>query len=71
MEIYSTKETSKILKLSIKTLYNFDVSGKLVAHRHPNGRKFYTETQIEEYLKACGDTSNIEERKKLVRDNKE
>ena len=49
-KIYSTKEFAKIVGVAVKTLYNWDKQGKLVAKRKFNGYKYYTREDIDYVL---------------------
>ena len=46
----SPKEFSKRIGKSVVTLQRWDNSGKLVAHRTPTNRRFYTEDQYNKYM---------------------
>lgn len=48
--IYSTKEFAKIVKVGVKTLYNWDKNGTLVAKRKINGYKYYTDEDVNKVL---------------------
>jgi len=48
---YSVGEMAAKVGVSVKTLQNWDKSGKLVASRSPTGRRLYSETQ---YLEISG-----------------
>lgn len=48
--IYSTKEFAKIVKVGVKTLYNWDKNGTLVAKRKINGYKYYTDEDVKKVL---------------------
>lgn len=50
MKILKPKEVSKILNVTVKTLQNWDYSGKLIAKRNPNNRRYYTYDQINKFL---------------------
>lgn len=41
MKILKPKEVSQILNVTVKTLQNWAYSGKLVAKRNPNNRRYY------------------------------
>lgn len=45
-KIYSTKEFADIVKVGVKTLYNWDKNGTLVAKRKINGYKYYTDGDV-------------------------
>ncbi len=48
----TVNEVSKLLGVSIRTLYNWDFSGKLKAGRHPiNGYRIYSKQAIEKIRK--------------------
>ena len=46
-KVYSTKEFAKIVGVGVKTLYNWDRDGKLIAKRKFNGYKYYTQEDID------------------------
>ena len=46
----SPKEFYKRIGKSVVTLQRWDNSGKLVAHRTPTNRRFYTEDQYNKYM---------------------
>lgn len=48
--IYSTKEFAKIVKVGVKTLYNWDKNGTLIAKRKINGYKYYTDEDVNKVL---------------------
>lgn len=50
MKILKPKEVSEILNVTVKTLQNWDYSGKLIAKRNPNNRRYYTHDQINKFL---------------------
>ncbi|WP_416828843.1 MerR family DNA-binding transcriptional regulator, partial [Ectobacillus polymachus] len=49
-KIYKPKEFASMLGVSVITLQRWDNDGKLVAHRNPKGRRYYTESQYREYM---------------------
>ena len=55
---YSVGEMAKKLGVSVKTLQNWDKSGKLRASRTPTNRRFYTQDQ---YLEASGKDKYIKD----------
>ena len=48
---YKPKEFAELLNVSVKTLQRWDMEGILTAKRTPTDRRFYTEEQLQEYLK--------------------
>ena len=46
----SPKEFANRIGVSVKTLQRWDVSGKLIAHRTPTNRRFYTEDQYKKVM---------------------
>ena len=48
---YKPKEFAELLNVSVKTLQIWDMEGILTAKRTPTDRRFYTEEQLQEYLK--------------------
>ena len=48
---YKPKEFAELLNVSVKTLQRWDREGILIAKRTPTDRRFYTEEQLQEYLK--------------------
>lgn len=48
--IYTLGQAAKLIGRDPKTLQRWDRSGKLVAARHPSGRRFYTKDQLQAYL---------------------
>lgn len=50
MKILKPKEVSQMLNVTVKTLQNWDYSGKLVAKRNPNNRRYYTFEQLNKFL---------------------
>ena len=47
---YKISEFAKMINRKVKTLQKWDRDGKLVAHRTPTGRRFYTHQQYLEYM---------------------
>ena len=48
---YKPKYFAELLNVSVKTLQRWDREGILTAKRTPTDRRFYTEEQLQEYLK--------------------
>ena len=48
---YKPKDFAELLNVSVKTLQRWDREGILTAKRTPTDRRFYTEEQLQEYLK--------------------
>jgi excisionase family DNA binding protein len=48
---YKPKEFAELLNVSVKTLQRWDRDKILIAKRTPTDRRFYTEEQLQEYLK--------------------
>ena len=48
---YKPKDFAELLNVSVKTLQRWDREGILIAKRTPTDRRFYTEEQLQEYLK--------------------
>ena len=59
----SPKEFANRIGVSVKTLQRWDVSGKLIAHRTPTNRRFYTEDQ---YKKVMNIVENDDTRKNVI-----
>lgn len=59
----SPKEFASRIGVSVKTLQRWDVSGKLIAHRTPTNRRFYTEDQ---YKKVMNIVENDDTRKNVI-----
>ena len=51
MNTYKPQEFAEMLNVSVKTLQRWDREGILIAKRTPTDRRFYTEEQLQEYLK--------------------
>ena len=51
---YKPKEFAELLNVSVKTLQRWDRDKVLIAKRTPTDRRFYTEEQLQEYLKKSG-----------------
>lgn len=49
-EILKPKDVAAILKVTTKTLIDWDKKGKLVAHRNVHDRRYYTRDQINAFL---------------------
>lgn len=50
MKILKPKDVANMLNVTVKTLQNWDYSGKLIAKRNPNNRRCYTFEQINKFL---------------------
>ena len=48
---YKPKDFAELLNVSVKTLQRWDREGVLIAKRTPTDRRFYTQDQLEKYLK--------------------
>ena len=48
---YKPKEFAELLNVSVKTLQRWDRDKVLIAKRTPTDRRFYTEEQLQQYLK--------------------
>ena len=48
---YKPKEFAELLNVSVKTLQRWDREGILTAKRTLTDRRFYTEEQLQDYLK--------------------
>lgn len=48
--IYKPKDVAEILGVTVKTIINWDKSGKLKAYRTPTDRRYYKQHQIDEIL---------------------
>ena len=48
---YKPKDFAELLNVSVKTLQRWDREGVLIAKRTLTDRRFYTEEQLEQYLK--------------------
>jgi len=62
MKILKPKDVSKMLNVTVKTLQNWNYDGKLVAFRNPNNRRYYTQEQINKFLKI----KNQETKRKII-----
>ena len=51
----SPKEFANRIGVSVKTIQRWDVSGKLIAHRTPTNRRFYTEDQYNKVMNIVED----------------
>ena len=51
----SPKEFASRIGVSVKTLQRWDISGKLIAHRTPTNRRFYTEDQYKKVMNIVED----------------
>ena len=49
-KIYSTKEFAEKVRVGVKTLYNWDKNGTLIAKRKINGYKYYTDEDVKKVL---------------------
>ena len=58
MSNYKPQEFAKILGVSVKTLQRWDRDQKLIAHRTPTNRRFYTDAQYVEYMNASSSYKN-------------
>lgn len=61
-KIYKPKDFAVLFGVSVKTLQRWDNDGKLVAHRNPKNRRYYTHDQ---YEKAKG-IHNQKERRNVI-----
>lgn len=50
MKNYKPQEFAKMLGISVKTLQRWDNDQKLIAHRTPTDKRFYTHAQYVEYM---------------------
>jgi len=50
-KIYSIKQFSERMNLSLSTLRRYDASGRLLAKRRPSGHRFYDESDVRKVLK--------------------
>lgn len=51
MTIFKPREMANKLNVSVRTLQAWDNNGVLVAKRSPTNRRFYTDEQLQEYLR--------------------
>lgn len=51
MTIFKPREMANKLNVSVRTLQTWDNNGVLVAKRSPTNRRFYTDEQLQEYLR--------------------
>lgn len=51
MKILKPNEVAKILGVSVKTLQKWDNNGTFKALRNHNNRRYYTQEQVDEYIK--------------------
>ncbi len=68
--IYSIGEFAKLIGVSIKTLERWDDEGKLLAHRTPTRRRFYTEKQRSDFWRQSSKEQGGEVYVKLSSKNK-
>jgi predicted site-specific integrase-resolvase len=52
MKIWKPKELATFLWISRTTLIRWHNDGKLVANKLPNGRRFYTQEQVDKILQG-------------------
>ena len=50
--LFTISQTAKLLNVSIDTLRRWESKGILKSHRKPKGMRYYSENDIEEYLKS-------------------
>lgn len=50
MKIYSTKEFALEVGVTVKTLFNWEQKGLLIAKRKINGYKYYTEDDVKKVM---------------------
>ena len=50
MSMYKPQEFSEIVGVSVNTIQYWDEKGKLVAHRSPSNRRYYTHKQYVDYV---------------------
>ena len=48
---YKPKDFAELLNVSVKTLQRWDRDGILTAKRTPTDRRFYTQEQLDEFIK--------------------
>ena len=53
LKILKPKEVCELLHISIRTLQRWDNNDRLKAFRNPCNRRFYTEEQINDFIKRC------------------
>ncbi len=63
MKIFKPNEFATMLEISIKTLQDWNNSGKLKAFRSPTNRRYYTQEQYEAYM---GIQRNVNTRKVVI-----
>lgn len=59
MKIYKPKEFAKLINRTVTTLQSWDRDKKLIAHRSPTNRRYYTHDQ---YLQYIGQKLNIDKK---------
>lgn len=52
MQKFRITEFAKLLGVSAQTLRNWDKTGKLTAHRHPSGHRYYLLEQADGVIKS-------------------
>jgi putative resolvase len=57
--MYSPKEFSQLLNVSVKTLQRWDREGVLPAKRNPKNRRYYTEDDLRKYKGETKDTGKV------------
>lgn len=50
MKIFTTGEAARYLNVKPKTIQKYDREGKLIAHRTPTNRRYYTQEQLDDWL---------------------
>lgn len=51
VKVYTSRELADFLKVNITTVQRWDREGTLKSYRTPTNRRYYTETQITDFLK--------------------
>lgn len=59
MKIYKPKEFAKLINRTVTTLQSWDRDKKLIAHRSPTNRRYYTHDQ---YLQYIGQKLNVDKK---------
>lgn len=59
MKIYKPKEFAKLINRTVTTLQSWDRDKKLIAHRSPTNRRYYTHDQ---YLQYIGQKINVDKK---------
>lgn len=68
MVTYKPSEFAKMIGVSTRTLQRWDTEGKLIAKRSPSNRRYYTQTQYDEYIHQNTYINSLDTFKRHVKD---